>query len=82
MRPPTFVALLDLSEKLHIDPADDRGSTPMAGKDDAFLPELVEKGGTHVVQEVVPMSIKMGVSVDLYRVADADKRYFDKTAAF
>jgi hypothetical protein len=54
----------------------------MAGKDDTFLPELVEEGGTDVVEEVVPMSVKMGVSVDLYRVADADKRYFDKTAAF
>jgi hypothetical protein len=37
----------------------------MTGKDDAFLPELVEERGTHVVQEVVPMSVKMGVSVDL-----------------
>lgn len=54
----------------------------MAGKDDAFLPELVEKGGTDVVQEIVPMSVKVGVSVDLYRVADADKRYFDEFAAF
>jgi hypothetical protein len=54
----------------------------MTGKDDAFLPELVEKGGPDVVEEVVPMSVKMGVSVDLNRVADADKRYFDKYAAF
>lgn len=37
----------------------------MAGKDDAFLPELVEKGGTDVIEEVVPMSVKVGVSVDL-----------------
>jgi hypothetical protein len=37
----------------------------MAGKDDTFLPELVEECGTHVVQEVVPMRVKMGVSVDL-----------------
>jgi hypothetical protein len=39
----------------------------VTGKDDAFLPELVEKGGTDVVQEVVPMSVKVGVSVDLTR---------------
>lgn len=65
VRPPTFVALLDLPEKLHIDPADDRGSTPVTGKDDAFLPELVEKSGTDVIEEVVPMSVKVGVSVDL-----------------
>jgi hypothetical protein len=54
----------------------------VTGKDDTFLPELVEERGTDVVQEVVPMSIKMGVSVDLYRVAHADKRYFDEFAAF
>jgi hypothetical protein len=77
-----LVALLDLSQELHVNPTDDRRSTPMAGKDDAFLPELVEQGGTDVVQEIVPMSVKMGVSVDLNRVADADKGYFDKTAAF
>lgn len=39
---PTFVAFLGLAEELHVHPAHHGGAAPMTGKDDAFLPELVQ----------------------------------------
>lgn len=37
----------------------------MTGKDDSLLSELVQERGSNLVEEVVPVSVKVGVTVDL-----------------